>query len=240
MTHAGTRDTTTQLSISSSSSSLQGDPGCLTGPNQASRAALESISSHQAGAALWRLYETAKPAAAVISSVQAAVQASAAAGSAALGYAAGGGTEEEEAIKDAAAAAIHAKVAALSEELLRTAGRVNFDHGDRGIPRGQPAHMAAAAVAAHTGSLLPDFAAQALRAHAVEKGIKVGRAECAEAAASRAAARVISSPWLGLSRSGLAKVVGSLQLDLVKVSREHRQLLGGWMEMKSAGGYHCF
>ena len=53
----------------------------------------------------------------------------------------------------------------------------------------------------------------------MEKGIKVGRAECAEAeaAASRAAARVISSPWSGLSRSGLAKVVGSLHGNAFKL-----------------------
>ena len=131
---------TTQLSTSSSSSSLHSDSGFLAGSNQSFRAALESISSHQAGAALWRLYETATPAAAaaVISSVQAAFQVSAAAGSAALGYAAGGGTEEDAAMKDAAAAAIHAKVAALSEELLKTAGRVNFDHGDRGMQGAKP------------------------------------------------------------------------------------------------------
>ena len=235
--HVGTAADGTAQHSSSSSCSFQVAPSCLTDPNQASRAVLDSNSSHQAGAALWRLYEAAKPAAAVISSVQAAVTASAAAGSAALGFAAGGDTDGDEATKDAAAAAIHATVSALSEALLEGAGRDKIEEGNggEGMPRGRAAHVAATA-AAQARSLLPHFAAQGVKSYAQEVGTKKGKGEHAEAAASRAAARVISSPWLGLSRSGLVTVLGSLQLDIVKISKEQWQLPGAWTGTGSAGG----
>jgi hypothetical protein len=170
--------------------------------------------NHQAGAALWLLYAAMKPSAACLVSSQAADKESGAAPPAALGLAMEGCRRRGTAADKASTASNTVHIGAEPE--------------DADVSRSR-APRCAVTTSVDTHDISPDLAGPDGKMIADEAMVEEGqKRHVVEEAREQPAAATSSPPWMSFSKGTLSQVLASVQLDLLKVPKQHYQLLEGW------------